>query len=92
MNWYQYSKRRGKMSLQDFLIGCNSKQKALDRFATMDIEPPHQLLDEFFNMKSIESNQVSPTQPDEIPRQDKISEQSVTTTKKSKVSSGSSNN
>ena len=92
MNWNQYSKRRGKMSLQDFLIGRNSKQEALDLFASMNVEPPLELLDKLFDIKNPEQDQVLLVQTDETPKQEEISDQNVISTKKSKVSSGSTSN
>ena len=48
MNWQQYSKRRRGMSLEDFLVGCSSKQDAIAIFVKRKIEPPMDLLEKFY--------------------------------------------
>ena len=80
MNWKQYSKRRGGMSLEDFLIGCSSKQDAIDIFVSRQIEPPMDLLNKFYD----------PVVPEVV---ESTQQQVDTPVKKSKVvTSGTSTN
>lgn len=59
MNWVQYSKRRGKMPLDSFLIGCESEQEALDRFKSKKIDdPPLEEIRNYFNPPVVD-NQVN---------------------------------
>jgi outer membrane biosynthesis protein TonB len=100
MNWNQYSKRRGKMSLHDFLSDCNSKQAAFKLFKTMGVEPPSDNeLEAFYAPPAPEPV----PEPEQSPEPESESEPPVTTTpeqpaheqpvvtsftKKSKVSNG----
>lgn len=86
MNWQQYSKRRGGMSIEDFLTGCSSKQEAIARFVKRQIDPPEDLLEKFY---SPHTSVVSDTDV----QADSNIQQSETFVKKVKaVSSGTSTN
>ena len=86
MNWQQYSKRRGRMSLQDFLSGCSSKQEAIELFKFRKMDPPLDLLDEFYSNPPVVEDPVIQDEP-----QLNV-EVTSSTTKKTKVSSGTTNN
>lgn len=86
MNWQQYSKRRGGMSLQDFLSGCSSKQEAIELFKFRKMDPPLDLLDAFYANPSVIED---PVVQDEPQVQEEVTSSS---TKKAKTSSGTTTN
>ena len=104
MNWEQYSKRRGGMSLQDFLSGCKSEDEALKRFLSKKVDPPTELLKSYFQpqvqnvtestvleqMKENNLSEVTAETEEELQEVPTVSETSFS--KKSKVSGGKKGN
>lgn len=82
MNWDQYSMRRGKMSLHDFLSGCETEQEALSRFKFRKIEdPPLEEIKNYFNPPA-PSEKVS-----DVPVIENVTAETIVT-KKTKATSG----
>ena len=84
MNWNQYSKRRGKMSLEAFVSGCVNEQEAIERFAYRRIEdPPVDEIRKIFEnrAKVVDESSVEKPAPEEVVYTPSL--------KKTKVTSGS---
>lgn len=89
MNWQQYSRRRGGMSLEDFLLGCSSLNEALEIFSSRDIEPPLEQLKAFFEPKIVElktvNSAVDVVSSEETSISNDVSEQKVVVTSPKKL-------
>lgn len=94
MNWEQYSKRRGGMSLKDFLEGCKTEEAAIARFASKKVDPPtQQLKDHFSPPKQVVAEETaSVTEEPTEAAVDESVESKPSFSKKSKVFGGNKGN
>lgn len=94
MNWEQYSKRRGGMSLKDFLEGCKTEEAAIARFASKKVDPPTQQLKDYFSPPEVVvTEKITPVaeEPAE-PAVEESVESKTSFSKKSKVFGGNKGN